>query len=602
MTTTSPFNPLVNPLLTDYYQISMYYAYWKNDRYDLPAVFETYFRKCPFKGNYAIFAGLKQVLAYIESFSITQEDLNQLRKSQESAGVMLDFLQDQEFCDHLMSIKLEEEPEYKDGYYQYRFRMTKRPLNPGETYCDLMPLLKVRAVQEGTVVFPHMPLIQLDGPLGLCQLMETTILNLTGFPSLLATNATRIAFLARHYKPQVQLLEFGLRRAQGPDGGMSASLYSWLAGFDGTSNMEAGKQFGIPIRGTHAHSYVGSYTGVVDCDRMMLKNLKTNQLEDFWLAVQDTKKELYSRGKIPFSEAELSELVAFASYAYAYPNGFSALVDTYDTLNSGIRNFLAVAGALHKFGYSPKGIRLDSGDLASLSKDVRGYFNVLTSIFGFKVNEYKIVASNNLNESSIQKLNTDGHDIDVFGIGTNLVTCEAQPAMGMVFKLVMIGDKSDKHTMHYVIKKSNEPEKVTIPGKKRVMRCVDQDGKNEFDLLLGESDRFTTGDNWVVDPVSGKEIQRFVFDGYPLTDKNPQEWKDIRARFTNSRKGFSEDLFKDKSNHPMYWGVHVYATQQQMLGNTKIGVKKDGRLDPKNGGVVYIAGPRMNCGGKGNGQ
>ncbi|GLD99164.1 hypothetical protein PINS_up007882 [Pythium insidiosum] len=315
-----PTNSLVTPLLTDLYQITMVYAHWKVGRHNDHAVFDLYFRKNPFKGEYTVFAGLEEALALLNAFRFTDSDIAYLR-------TVL--------------------PNAENAFFEWLATVD----------CSAV---KVFAVKEGTIVFPRVPMLRIEGSLAVGQLLETPLLNLLNYASLITTNATRFK---RAAGPGKTLLEFGLRRAQGPDGGLSASRYSYMAGFDGTSNVLAGKLHNIPIKGTHAHAYVQAHTSLEDVKLPMLgdKNLLETVLK--------------YRRELDFSRTNDGELAAFVSYAIAFPDTFLALVDTYDTLSSGVPNFLCVALALHELGYKPIGIRLDSGDLSYLSKQARAQFH-----------------------------------------------------------------------------------------------------------------------------------------------------------------------------------------------------------------------------------
>ena len=235
------------------------------------------------------------------------------------------------------------------------------------------------------------------------------------------------------------LLEFGLRRAQGPDGGLSASKYCYLGGFDGTSNVLAGKLYGIPVKGTHAHAYVSSYECLEDLTIRNLTDRKTGEVRPFADLCLKYLEELGPILRILPNETNRGELAAFISYAIAFPTNFLALVDTYDVLKSGLPNFLAVARALHECSYQAVGLRLDSGDLAYLSLEVRARFVETAKRFNLQYFEhFTIVASNDINEDTLVSLEKQGHAIDSFGIGTHLVTCQKQPALGCVFKLVEV--------------------------------------------------------------------------------------------------------------------------------------------------------------------
>lgn len=310
-----------------------------------------------------------------------------------------------------------------------------------------MPFLKVKEnfiekqkenarFSLGSVVFPRLPLMRIEGPVLKTQLVETTLLALVNYASLVATNAARFRSATGADKT---LLEFGLRRAQGPDGGLSASKYCYLGGFDGTSNVLAGKLYGIPIRGTHAHAFVNSYESLEDLSQRDLVDRRTGERRPFTELCLKYLTELGPLLKILPEETHRGELAAFISYAMAFPTNFLALVDTYDVLKSGLPNFLAVALALHDFNYQAVGLRLDSGDLSYLSLKVRAAFIEAAKKFQLSYMEhFTIVASNDINEDTLVSLEKQGHSIDTFGIGTHLVTCQRQPALGCVYKLVEV--------------------------------------------------------------------------------------------------------------------------------------------------------------------
>jgi nicotinate phosphoribosyltransferase len=271
------------------------------------------------------------------------------------------------------------------------------------------------------------------------------------------------------------LIEFGLRRAQGPDGGVSASRYSYMGGFDGTSNVLAGYLFNVPIRGTHAHSYVQSFTGVEDLKDRTLAGAD-GKVHDFVKMVSDIRAEL------GFNHTNEGEFASFVAYAQAFPRGFLALVDTYDTLKSGVPNFVCVALGLLKLGYRPIGVRLDSGDLSYLSKATRKALNEIGARTDPNLSKSIILASNEINRSVLRSLKEQGHEIDLFGIGTHLVTCDDQPAMGCVYKLVEAKGIPR-------IKLSQELSKMTIPGKKEVYRLFSEDGYSLLDLMIRVGDK-----------------------------------------------------------------------------------------------------------------
>lgn len=417
----------INPLLTDLYELTMAYAYWSAGHHERHAVFDAFFRSNPFGGEFTVFAGLRDVVDFVRDYRFTPEQLDYVR------SVM---------------------PGCADEFYEWLARLDCRDV-------------RVSALREGSLAFPRIPLITVEGPLAICQLLETTILNLINYATLETTNAARFRLAVG---PNKTLVEFGLRRAQGPDGGMSASRYSYMGGFDATSNVLAGWLYGIPVRGTHAHSFVSAFAGMGDLHSRILASTAGEDV-DFVALVESCRERL------GFTSTNEGELASFVAYAQAFPRSFLALVDTYDTLQSGVPNFLIVAAALHRLGYSPVGVRLDSGDLAFLSRRTRQMFRQVSRDHGLPFDGLSITASNNLNEATINALNQQGHEIDVFGVGTHLVTCEAQPALGCVYKLVEV-DGSPR------IKLSQDIGKVTIPGRKQGYRLLGADGHPVLDILL----------------------------------------------------------------------------------------------------------------------
>jgi nicotinate phosphoribosyltransferase len=360
--------------------------------------------------------------------------------------------------DHIAYLK-EQMPQCEKGFFDWLKSVD----------CSRM---KIYAFKEGTISFPREPLMRVEGPIAIAQLLETSTLTLTNYPSLMTTNAAKYRLAVGFDKG---LIEFGLRRAQGPDGGLSASRYSYMGGFDGTSNVLAGYLFGVPIKGTHAHSYVQSFTGV--------ENLKNNTLVGADGKVHEfVKMVLEIRAELGFHYTNEGELTSFIAYAQAFPKGFLALVDTYDTLKSGVPNFICVALGLLKLGYKPIGVRLDSGDLSYLSRGTRKMFNEISARTDPDLSKCMILASNEINRSVLISLKQQGHEIDTFGIGTHLVTCDEQPAMGCVYKLVEAKGIPR-------IKLSQELSKMTIPGKKEVYRLFGGDGYSLLDLMIRVGDK-----------------------------------------------------------------------------------------------------------------
>jgi len=455
-----PTNTLVTPLLTDLYQLTMAYAYWKSNRQNDPAVFELFFRKNPFGGEYTVFAGLDEVLKFLVNFRFSESDLDYLRNTP-----ALGHCEDAFFDDYLANL----------------------------TCADV----KVNAMREGSLCFPRVPLLSVEGPLGITQLLETTLLTLVNYPSLIATNAARMVVAARgtgkhddvaslseggvpttpSRRPTKlpMLIEFGLRRAQGPDGGFSASKYAYVGGFDATSNVQAGKWLNVPIAGTHAHSFVQAHSSLDEAKGMTLKGKDGNDVE-LLSAVLRYRNEVLDES---WSTTNDSELAAFISYAASFPDKFLCLIDTYDTIRSGLRNFILVSLVLDDLGHAPTGVRLDSGDLAFLSMECQRIFrDIAAKLDRPFLRDLDIVASNDINENVLHSLNKQGHRVTVFGIGTNLVTCQAQPALGCVYKLVELNGKPR-------IKLSQDLVKVLIPGRKTAYRLYGGQGWPLLDVMVG---------------------------------------------------------------------------------------------------------------------
>lgn len=383
----------LSPLLTDLYQLTMSYGYWKAGRANDEAVFHLFYRKNPFKGHFSIVAGLAQVIDLIENFHFTPSD-----------------------CAYLSSLKGgDNQPLFEEGFITFLSQL------PND--------LSVYAMPEGTIAFAHAPLIRIQGNIVLCQLLETPLLNIVNFQTLIATKAARVCKAA----DSDPVSEFGLRRAQGPDGALSASRAAYIGGCSSTSNVLAGKTLGIPVRGTHAHSWVMSFE---------------------------------------------SEIAAFEAYAAAMPNNCIFLVDTYDTI-SGVQNAIEVSISLRQKGHQPIGIRLDSGDLATLSKTARKMLDDA----GFE--DMKIVASNDLDEYSIAELKVQGAKIDIWGVGTKLVTAYDQPALGGVYKLAAIRQVGG--AWNYKMKLSEQPIKVSNPGILQVRRFFNAQKQWVGDMIYSET-------------------------------------------------------------------------------------------------------------------
>ncbi|GAB3273527.1 nicotinate phosphoribosyltransferase [Larkinella harenae] len=377
-----PFYTTSLSLLTDLYQITMAYGYWKSGTANKEAVFNLYFRKHPFQGGFTVACGLSSVVDYLNAFSFSDDDVAYLS----------------------MLTGTDNRPLFEPAFLDYlrNLRFT------GD----------IDAIPEGTVVFPNEPLIRVRGPILQCQLLETPLLTLINFQSLIATKAARMRLAAQNDI----LLEFGLRRAQGIDGGLTASRAAYIGGCDATSNVLAGKLYGIPVRGTHAHSWVMSFD---------------------------------------------DELEAFNVYAEVLPNNVTLLVDTYNSIQ-GVKNAINAGQKLKERGYQLSAIRLDSGDLAYLSIEARR----LLDEAGFQ--DTSIVGSNDLDEYLITSLKQQGAKINIWGIGTKLVTAYDQPALGGVYKLAAIQNPAGQ--WDYKLKLSEQAIKISTPGIQQVRRYSDEHG------------------------------------------------------------------------------------------------------------------------------
>lgn len=369
---------------TDYYELTMAQGYFLSGMHHKNAGFDYFFRKIPFKGGYVIFAGLNELIETIRNLKFSEEEINYLKNE----GFR------NEFLEYLKSFKFS-----------------------GNIY----------SVQEGEIVFPSAPILRVEGNLLETQLIETLLLNILNFQSLIATKAARIKLAAGE---QSVVLDFGLRRSQGL-GGIHATRAAMIGGFDGTSNVYSAQRFDVPAGGTMAHSWVQSFD---------------------------------------------SEIEAFRTYADYYPDDTTLLVDTYDTLGSGIPNAIKIAGELEEKGHKLKAIRLDSGDLAYFSKQSRKMLDEA----GY--NYVKIAASNQLDERVIHSLRTQSAPIDIYGVGTRLVTGHTSPALDGVYKLNSI-DGEPK------LKISENIEKITLPGNKKVYRYLNDDGSFYGDAILFDEEK-----------------------------------------------------------------------------------------------------------------
>ncbi len=409
-------------LLTDLYELTMMQGYYKSNCKEV-VVFDAFYRNNPCNGGYAICAGLEQIIDYIQNLHFSEDDIEYLRSLQIFEEDFLDYLRDFHFT--------------------------------GDIY----------AIPEGSIIFPREPLFKVIAPIMEAQLIETAVLNILNHQSLIATKAARVCYAANGDG----VMEFGLRRAQGPDSGVYGARAAVIGGCKGTSNVLTGKLFDVPVLGTHAHSWIMSFP---------------------------------------------DEYTAFKTYASLYPAACILLVDTYDTLKSGILNAIRVFTEMRNAGIplTYYGIRMDSGDLAYLSKIARKMLDDA----GFS--DAVISASNDLDEYLIENLKSQGAKINSWGVGTNLITAKDNPAFGGVYKLAAI--KSEDGTFLPKIKLSENTEKVTNPGNKTVYRIYDKaTGKIRADYICLATETFDTGKDLVLfDPNEPWKKTRLTGGSYTMRE------------------------------------------------------------------------------------
>lgn len=420
---------MLSPLFTDFYQLTMMSGYLEAGKDKQNSVFELFFRKIPQQGGFCLLSGLEPALEYLEKLRFSPEEL-----------------------EYLASLKLFNQA-FIEQLRDFRFQGS------------------VWAIPEGTVVFPHQPLMRIEASLPEAQLVESALLNIINFNTLIATKAARVVHAAGK---DGQVLEFGLRRAQGPDGAMSASRAAFVGGCGATSNTLAGMRYGIPVRGTQAHSWIMSFA---------------------------------------------DELESFRAYAHRYPDSALLLVDTYDTLGSGVPNAITVARELREQGHELAGIRLDSGDLAALSIEARRMLDDA----GFP--NVRIVASNDLDEYLVESLRAQGARIDTWGVGTQLVTSKQEPALGGVYKLVSIQEGDHWRPC---MKLSSNPGKSTSPGVKQVYRAY-REGHFAGDLVSLANEAPPRSGCSVHDPLYVTQPQSLQADHFePLLSKVMEHGQRVR--------------------------------------------------------------------------
>lgn len=476
MSATSHLSTVYKPdfgMLTDLYQLTMAAGYYDQRLHQRKAIFHLFYRKAPFGGDFAVSAGLALAIDIVKGLKFSADDVQYLGRLKGANG----------------------KPLFKEPFLNYLQRLKFT----GNIY----------AVPEGEVVLPHEPLLRIEGNIIECQLLETALLTVMNFSTLIATKAARIKAAAG----EDDVLEFGLRRAQGIDGGLTASRSAYIGGCDATSNVWAGRYYGVPVKGTHAHSWVMAFP---------------------------------------------SEEEAFEAYAEAMPNNSVFLVDTYDTLD-GIAAAILEGKKLRERGHEMLGVRLDSGDLAELSIAAREMMDAA----GFP--DAKVIASDSLDEYAIADLKAKGARIDVWGIGTRLATAHDQPALGGVYKLAAIEDENGEWLPR--IKLSEAAVKVSNPGRQGVRRYYDE--KDDFPMgsviynqLNGPpTGRFFTKEGYSISVPPGlreDELLRPVFEDGELVYASPslhstrdralKNWKNWSriSNFATFPHGLDAVLYEEK--------------------------------------------------------
>ena len=417
MALTDKTTPTDVALNTDLYELTMAQGFWESGMSESQGCFTVFFRDAPFDGGYAVACGTGQIADLVENFTFDEDSIAYLASLQAPGGGAM----------------------FKQGFLDYLrdFRMN----------------VNVWAVPEGEVVFPREPLVRVEGPLIDCQLLETALLNLVNFQTLVATKTARVVHAAEGHP----VSDFGLRRAQGPDGGLAVARASYIAGASSTSNVLAGKIYGIPVFGTHAHAWVMAFP---------------------------------------------SELDAFRAFAKSSPKNCVLLLDTYD-VHQGIQNAITVAKEMEAEGERLAAIRIDSGDLAKLTKETRKAFDDAGLPY------VKISASNDLDEYTIQSLFAQGAPIDSFGVGTKLATCDPQPSLGGVYKLSATRPSADV-PWEPVMKLSESVFKRTIPGIQHLRRYYDESGCPVADMIWDETyDKGGAGMSDAVDDLISYDLSQY---------------------------------------------------------------------------------------------
>ena len=414
-------------LNTDLYELTMAQGFWESGLNQGEACFNAFFRENPFDGGYAVSCGQGQIADLVENFRFDDDALAYLSEVPAPGGGKL----------------------FKKGFI--------------DNLRDFRMHVSVWAPREGDIVFPREPMVRVQGPVVDCQLLETALLNLVNFQTLVATKTARVVTAAQGHA----VSDFGLRRAQGPDGGLAVARASYIGGAASTSNVLAGKIYGIPVFGTHAHSWVMAFP---------------------------------------------TELDAFRAFAKSFPKNCVLLLDTYD-VHQGIQNAITVAKEMEEAGERLAAIRIDSGDLAKLTKETREAFDAAGLPY------VKISASNDLDEYTIQSLFAQGAPIDSFGVGTKLATCDPQPSLGGVYKLSAVRQTPDD-PWSPVIKLSEQAYKRTIPGIQHVRRFLDEAGRPVGDQIVDDSVATADGATIAVDVLDSLTTYDFAgLDSYELLEQ-----------------------------------------------------------------------------------
>lgn len=450
-------------LYTDLYQLTMAQGYFLEGMQDRIASFSMHFRRVPFKGCYCVFCGIGTFLHFLEDFVFEDEDIEYLSTVRDVSGTKVF---DKKFLDYLKNFELK---------------------------------VDIYSPDEGELVFPYEPIIRVDGPILQCQLLETMLLNFVNFETLVATKAARLVSVSKDRT----IAEFGLRRAQGL-GGLSVARASYIGGFASTSNVMAGKLFGIPVSGTHAHSWVMSHS---------------------------------------------SEIESFQKYAEFFPTNSTLLIDTFD-IDDGIKNAISVGLDMKNRGQSLSGVRIDSGDLTWCSRKVRAALDEAG------LEDVKIVLSNDLDEYKIQSLLDEGACVDAFGVGTRVACCMDEPTLGGVYKLNAIEQANGE--MKSTMKVSESPEKVTIPGILNVKRYYDNNGFLAGDMIFDERDINLS--DVIIDPIHPLRSKKLAYANSSILIKKQVSagqiiWDD---KIDDARDRTKESLEQIDYTHKRLIYPHLY--------------------------------------------